>query len=106
MLSCYNNYSHTIFLSLQFYISSLSFIHSRSPLQFLLLLIFALLFPSLVGITRINDNWHHPHDVVWGIILGGSIALIVVSTKHTTNINVIIIFLGIYDYQLMVMIIT
>ena len=59
-----------------------------------------------MGITRINDNWHHPHDVVWGIILGGSIALIVVSTKHATYINVIIVFVSIYDYQLVVMIIT
>ena len=48
-----------------------------------------------MGITHINDNRHHPHDVIWGIILGASIALIVVSTKHTTYLNVIIIFVGI-----------
>ena len=58
-------------------------------------MIFALLFPSLVGITRINDNQHHPHDVIWGIILGASIAVIVVSTKHIKYLNVIIIFVGI-----------
>ena len=57
----------------------MSFENWRSPVHLILVIIFALLSPSLVGLTRINDNFHHPHDVIFGIILGGIIAIIVVS---------------------------
>ena len=60
----------------------MSFENWRSPVHLILVVIFALLFPSLVGLSRINDNFHHLHDIVFGGILGGTIAIIVVSLLY------------------------
>ena len=63
----------------QFYISSVKIVHKRSPAQFFFLAMYGILFPSLVGMTRIDDHYHHFHDVIFGGLLGGFLAIVVVS---------------------------
>lgn len=61
-----------------FYISSIDIVHRRSPVQFFLLTMYGVLFPSLVALSRIDDHRHHFRDVIFGSLLGIVLASILV----------------------------
>jgi len=48
----------------------------------LLLVLCPLLLASVVAMSRVSDNWHHPHDIFWGGIIGALVAVAVVRAHY------------------------
>ena len=64
--------------SMQLYVSSVRSFYPRSALK-LMLMVFSFMLTMLIGLSRINDNKHHPTDVLSGWIIGAGVAFVVVS---------------------------
>jgi len=48
----------------------------------LLLALAPLILASIVAISRVTDNWHHPHDIFWGGVIGSLIGYAVVRAHY------------------------
>jgi len=61
---------------------------TRSPTQqhYVLIRFFVAIVPlivsTLVSISRVDDYWHHPHDVFWGGVLGSLVALAITRAHY------------------------
>ena len=67
------------YFSMQVYLASVrTFFYPHSGLKILLMCI-SLLLSLLIGLSRISDNRHHPSDVLSGFVLGGLVAVGIVS---------------------------
>ena len=63
---------------MQFYIAGVRIFYHRSALK-LALILGSFLLTLLTALSRVTDHKHHPTDVLSGLILGGTVAAIVVS---------------------------
>ena len=68
-----NTHKHT-----QFYVASVRIFYYRSGLK-LAVILASFLLTLLTALSRITDHKHHPTDVLSGLIIGTTVAAIVVS---------------------------
>lgn len=64
---------------MQLYLASVRSFYQYSGLKILLMLV-SLVLALLTGLSRISDHRHHPTDVLSGFILGGVVAVGIVSS--------------------------